>query len=188
MCMSFKFDSQKTVEAAAIFLKLNDGSMKYMALIKLLYVVDRIALDRFGEPVTGDHYVSMDRGPVLSKVLDFIHYGPSENSEPWFEYISSPENYGVKLLKDPGTGELCEAEEDLIQEVYQDYGKLDRFYLAKLTHKIFPEWQDPSGSAIPIRMNDILTALGKTDKEIHEIQENRKQQEYLDLLLDNGHS
>jgi hypothetical protein len=37
-------------------------------------------------------------------------------------------------------------------------------------------------------MNDILTALGKTDKEIHEIQENRKQQEYLDLLLDNSHS
>jgi uncharacterized phage-associated protein len=184
--MNFKYNPEKTVEAAALFLKWYGKPMKYTGLIKLLYMADRIALDRLAEPITGNQYVSMDYGPVLSEVLDLLHYGPDyDKDNPWLKYISAPKNYTVELLNDPGVDELCEAEEDIIREVYRNYGQLDRFYLADLTHHIFPEWRNPYGSAIPIRIEDIFRALGKSEEQIEEIHRNMEQENYLDLLLNN---
>ena len=50
----------------------------------------------------------------------------------------------------PGNSELSEAEEDTIKDVYTQYGELDQFYLADLTHQYFSEWEYPSGRATSI--------------------------------------
>jgi hypothetical protein len=60
MAIHFRFDPEKTVEAAAMLLKLHGKPMKYLGLLKMLYIADRIALQRMEQPITGDHYVSMD--------------------------------------------------------------------------------------------------------------------------------
>ena len=39
---------------------MRGGKMSYMKLLKLLYLVDREALLRWGRPVSTDRYVSMD--------------------------------------------------------------------------------------------------------------------------------
>lgn len=187
--MNFKFDPEKTVQAAALFLKMhkNSGPMNYMALIKLLYMADRIALNQLARPITGDTYMSMKLGPVLSEVLELINEGPDYNQDnPWFKWISAPSNYCVELIADPGTGELCEAEEEIIREVDRNYGHLNAFRLAHLTHQIFSEWQEPPpGGAIPIQIEDILRALGKSEKEVKDVQLHLEQENYLDLLLNN---
>ena len=97
----FKFSEIKATQAAAFLLKANGGKMNYMKLIKLLYLADREALSRWERPITGDSYVSMDNGPVLSKVLDKINSGknPAGEKSYWHDYISSPENYNIKLLE-----------------------------------------------------------------------------------------
>jgi uncharacterized phage-associated protein len=64
-----RFNERKATQAAAYLLKRRGGKMSYMKLIKLLYFADRVALSRFGRPITTDRYVSMDRGPVLSHIL-----------------------------------------------------------------------------------------------------------------------
>lgn len=89
--------------------------MSYMKLIKLLYLADREALLRFGCPITTDRYVSMDRGPVLSRVLNLI----TEEREPasqslWTTAISEPDHYGVRLNKDIEPEELSDAEIELL--------------------------------------------------------------------------
>ena len=48
----------------------------YIKLIKLLYLADRAALIETGSPITGDRYVSMKFGPVLSNVFE-----PNQTSE-----------------------------------------------------------------------------------------------------------
>jgi len=53
------FNEAKATQAAALLLKLRGGRMNYMKLIKLLYLVDRTALIRWGRPVTFDSYCSM---------------------------------------------------------------------------------------------------------------------------------
>src|SRR4029077_8119875 len=70
--MKLRFNEAKAAQAAARLLKLRGGRMSFLKLIKLLYVVDREALLGGGRPVTTDQYVSMDKGPVLSKIYDLI--------------------------------------------------------------------------------------------------------------------
>jgi uncharacterized phage-associated protein len=163
--MRLRFNEPKTTQAAARLLKLRGGEMSYMKLVKLLYIVDREALVRWGRPVTTDRYVSMDRGPILSRTLNLITEGRRPGEEGvWDEFISEPKDYRVRLLKDAPVDELSDAETALIDEVFAKHGRLSRWELVDLVHT-FPEWQDPNGSALPITYRDILRASGKTELE-----------------------
>ena len=75
MSARIRFNEKKATQAAAHLLRLRGGRMSYMKLIKLLYLADREALLRWGRTISTDRYVSMDRGPVLSRVLDLATDG-----------------------------------------------------------------------------------------------------------------
>ena len=112
--MRLRFNERKATQAAARLLKLRGAQMSYMKLIKLLYLADRTALLRWGRPITTDSYVSVERGPVLSRVLDLAtdEEVPGQHSV-WAEHITEPEHYSVRLRKDPGADELSAAEDQL---------------------------------------------------------------------------
>lgn len=195
----FKFQPEKTVQVAAMFLKLHGGSMNYLGLLKLIYMADRLALERINRPLTGDNYVSMKYGPVLSRVYDFIKGSASFSNEGdaleiWQKYISNQKRrfevlekrYKVTLLEDPGNEELSEEEEEIIEKVYKECGNYDRFDLANMTHD-FPEWQDPnklnpSRKVAHIENIKILEAIGKDQEEITKIKEICERKKYLDEL------
>lgn len=183
MSIQFRFHPEKAVEAAAMLLKLHGKPMKYLGLLKMLYIADRLALERMEQPITGDHYVSMDYGPVLSGVYNLIKGKPVDNALPlWSKFISHHNENYVSLVSDPGDEELCEEEEEIIQQVYQTFGHLDPFDVAEWTHDL-PEWKNPHGSAIPIPVEDILKNVGKSDEEIGEIQREAIREAYLDKVL-----
>ena len=103
--MKLLFNEAKATQAATQFLRLRGGRISYIKLIKLLYLADREALIRWGRPITTDCYVSMDVGPVVSRIYDLIRNEPSPNSvKIWSKFISDPEDYEVRLLGDPGSG------------------------------------------------------------------------------------
>src|SRR6266436_1981672 len=97
--MRVRFNERKATQAAARLLKLRGARMSYMKLIKLLYLADRTALLRWGRPITTDNFVSMDRGPVLSRMLDLAteEILPGQTSV-WAHHISEPEHYSVRLI------------------------------------------------------------------------------------------
>ena len=163
------YREDKTVQAAACFLRHSSRRVNYMKLIKLLYIMDRTALIRWGHPVTYDIYVSMRHGPVLSRTLDLINEG-DEPHRPgyWSKFISQPDKYEVSLIDDPGDDDLSEAETSLIDEINSKYGGYDQWDLSKCSHD-FTEWKDPDGSSLTIRNRDILEAGGKTKVEAQEI-------------------
>lgn len=166
-----------------MFLKLHKKPMPYLGLLKLLYMADRMALERIEQPITGDRYVSMDYGPVLSGVYDLIKGKQVDEALPiWSHFVLRCNDYEVSLVGDPGNDELCEEEEEIITEVYQSCGNYDKFKLAELTHD-FPEWQDPHGTATPITVESILKSVGKSDQEIEEIQQKAAREMYLDGVL-----
>lgn len=144
--------------------------MSYMKLIKLLYLADREALARWGRPITTDTYVSMDKGPVLSHVLDRINEGPSPTDPSfWAQHIAPVGNYEVELNEDPNGDAPSEAEDDILDEVFRKYGHLTRWKIVELVHTL-PEWKDPEGGALPICYSDILKALNKNPVEIEAIE------------------
>jgi uncharacterized phage-associated protein len=183
MSIEFRFHPKKAVEAVATLLKLHGKPMKHLGLLKMLYIADRVALQRMEQPITGDHYVSMDYGPVLSCVYDLIKGQAVDDALPlWSQFISPCNTNSVSLIADPGNEDLCEEEEEIIQEVYTSFGHLDPFDVAEWTHDL-PEWQNPHGSAIPISVEDILKNVGKTNEEIQEIQQEAIRETYLDKNL-----
>ncbi len=180
-----QFNEAKAAQAAARLLQSHGGKMNYMKLIKLLYLVDRKSLEGWGRPVTTDRYVSMDRGPVLSAVLDLINYEPGPHStSPWRDLISEPSGYAVSLVSNeaPPDDELSEAEEMLIDSVYAEYGAKSHWALVDSVHSL-PEWQDPRGGALAISYADILKAVGKDDQEIEQIENEMRAASEVDRLL-----
>lgn len=164
--MVLRFNERRATEAAARLLKLRGGRMKYLKLIKLLYFLDREALLRWSRPVTTDRYVSMDNGPVVSRIYELILDEPAPGTESvWRNHISAPANWDVQLMREPETEELSRAEEALIEEIFTNYGKMNRWELVRLSHE-FPEWRNPEGSALPISYEDILRAGNKSEEEI----------------------
>jgi uncharacterized phage-associated protein len=178
-----RFNERKATQAAAQLLRLRGGRMSYLKLIKLMYLADREALLRWGRPISTDRYVSMDKGPVLSRVLDLATEGDDPSGPSiWAEQISEPSHYEVELKTDAQRDELSDAELALLEEIFQKYGAKNRWELVEVTHQL-PEWQDPQGSAIPITYRDILKAAGKTDLEAAAIEDEIDSLNYADSLL-----
>ena len=183
MSARFRFNEQKATQAAARLLRLRGGRMSYLKLIKLLYLADREALLRWGRPISTDRYVSMDKGPVLSRVLSLTTDGDNPGDPAiWAASISAPSNYEVELKGEAGNDELSDAEEALLDEIFKQHGHLNRWELVKLTHKL-PEWKDPQGSAIRISYRDILKAGGKSDLEIAAVDDELAELSETDLVL-----
>ena len=168
--MNMRFNETKATQAAAHLIKRREqGYMSYVKLIKLLYFSDREALLRWGSPITADIFYSMDRGPVLSRVHDLVTEGASpQESHFWEEHLKPYGDHEVKMVVDPLNGELSEAEEELLDEVFNLYGNLSRWDIVEEARKL-PEWEDPQGGRIPIRYADILRFGKKTPEQIEAI-------------------
>jgi uncharacterized phage-associated protein len=166
--MAVRFNEGKATQAAAFFLKLRGGQMHYIKLIKLLYLADREALIRWGLPFTTDRHVSMDNGPVTSRILSLI---TEDCPKPvWSKYISAPlGEYEVRLLEQAPTDLLSRAEENLMSEIFEKYGHMNRWYLIDTVMHKLPEWRNPCGSSIPITIREILEAGGEEDHDIRAI-------------------
>jgi uncharacterized phage-associated protein len=163
--MKLRFDEPKATEIAAFILSLRGGTMHYLKLIKLLYLVDREALARWGAIVTTDNHVAMEYGPVGSTVLNLITK-PDAPKAYWKKHISEP--FGddeVKLLEPVPFDRMSRAEEKLVREVYEKFGYQNRWDIVAFTHKL-PEWKDPKGTSIPIHPRQILQAIGEDENEI----------------------
>ena len=170
--MQLAFNEAKAAQIAAVLLKLRGGPMSYVKLIKLMYLVDRAALLRWGRPISSDSYVSMNKGPVLSKTYDLLTDGVQPGTPcVWGEFISPPENYEVALLKDAPTDELSPIELDLIGEIFAEHGRKTRWEIVEWMHDNLPEWTNPEGTSVPIGYRDILRAGKKSEVEIAAIED-----------------
>ena len=169
--MQTRFNQTKAAHAASVFLRLRGERMSYLKLIKLLYLLDRTALERWERPVTGDRYVSMKLGPVLSSVRDLIVWEqPRAESDLWHQLIGNAGNFEVELKQAVEPDSLSKREADLIEEIFQKFGRLDRWKLVEYTHTL-PEWKEPEqdNSACSLEYEDILKGVGKTPEEAAEI-------------------
>jgi uncharacterized phage-associated protein len=183
MSVRLCFNERKATQAAAHLLGLRGGRMSYLKLVKLLYLADREALLCWGRPISTDRYVAMDRGPVLSRVLDLATDGGDPGTPSiWSSSITEPSNYEVELKAEAGDDELSEAEIQLLDKVFVEHGNKSRWELVKFTHTL-PEWIDPHGSAIAISYRDILKAGGKSDLEIAAVESELDVLSETDLLL-----
>jgi uncharacterized phage-associated protein len=184
--IKFTFDERKAVQAAALLITRSGGEMNYLALMKLLYLVDREALLRFGKPITGDRVVAMPKGLVLSRVLDLVsHKKQNAPQSKWHKFIPRPLPYiyTVRFSGTPETSALSEAEVGVIDDIFAKFRKMDEWRLVHHHHKELPEWKDPKGSSVPVPYEDILRAGGVSRKAIAAIAEEAAADKFMDDAL-----
>jgi uncharacterized phage-associated protein len=172
--MQLPFSEVKATQAAGRFLELAGGTLNYMVLIKLMYLLDRAAMFKWARPVTFDEYYSMKNGPVLSEVHDLItEQRPPHENAYWSEHISAPSGYSISLNSPAGEDSLSEAEEELIQSVFEQYKSYisKPFELVDLLHKTLPEWTEITSGRVPLSHRDILKAALRSDAEVDAIEQ-----------------
>ncbi|NWC28433.1 SocA family protein [Pseudomonas tolaasii] len=148
---------------AAFFLCCRGGTMSYLKLMKLLYLADREAINRFNRPISDDNMVSMTHGPVLSRTLDLMKQ--KIPSDDWSQWITVPTAFDVSLKRAlhewDELDELSVADLNVLEDIWKKFGHMDRFQLRDYTHDNLPEWKDPGRSSQPIETSDLLEALGR---------------------------
>ena len=157
--MSLTFNEKKATQAAGRLLEQGGSPMNSIKLMKLLYLADREAVLRWGNPVTTDCFVAMRHGPVLGRIYTLVSEGDDPRVAPsaWSAAILRRPDGEVELKDPVDYRQLSKGEADLLDEIFREHGAKTLWDLVDLTRGL-PEWRDPQGSAVPFRVQDILAA------------------------------
>ena len=183
--MLFDFDIQKTIAAIGYLIQREGGEVNFFLALKMLYVADKDALIQWGKPIIGDDFVSMDKGPVLSKTYNFFKgTGPEDQQALWNGALTERVNHVVRLIREVDLGVLSEREVEALESARLQINSMPPWRVPRWLHDTCPEWQDPHGSSTPIDPATILRFAGKTEEEIREIEKENDEIRFLNYLLD----
>lgn len=161
--------------------------MSHLKLIKLMYLAERQALADYGFLLTGDQFVAMPLGPVLSLTLNFINGDIESKDDGWEAWISDRANHEVGLRDRPvgqaGLDELSAGELDILNRVWGEFGHMNQWQISAHTHDHCPEWTDPEGSSRPIPLQTIFEALGKNQDEAQQLAAHIMEQDHIERVF-----
>src|SRR3989442_6949338 len=160
--MNFHFNLTKATETACLFLERAGGRMNVMKLVKLIYLLDRLSLERRGIPVVGGDYLSMRNGPVTSEILDLINEGRlyQEPDSRWEKCVSGRENHEVALRTMPDREQVSQSELRLLDEIWAAHGAKNQWQLVDWCHDNCKEWTCLASGKARISVEEIGAAVG----------------------------
>ena len=163
----FEFQARKSTQAAAFLLHLcGDAKGKYL-LLKMIYLADRKALEKWNVSITGDEPYSMELGPVPSNIYDLTKGGIRHGNE-WKESIETVNRDTLKLKSNPGTDELSQDEMTLLSEIFTQYKDFTFQQMKDYCHRL-PEYDQTVGkSSSPIGIATMFRTLGKSVEQIRD--------------------
>ena len=184
--MSFPFDITKATEVACDLIRREGGGMNIMKLIKLVYALDRLSIQRRGIPVVGGTYFSLPNGPITSELLDLINSGClwGEDNCHWEEFISDRQDHQVGLRKAGiGTDHLAPSELKLIDQIHAELGDKDQWQLRDWSHERFKEWTPSAGGRDRIPLAKMARAVGMNDEQIQQIEQDAEELNFVGAAL-----
>ena len=183
--MNFRFQISKATEASCEFLQRAGGQINIMKLVKLLYLLDRLSLDRRNVPVVGGDYLSMRNGPVTSEMLDLINSGRlfGDADTRWEQCVSDRHDHDLKLEKMPVREHLSDAEMKLLDEIWAHHGGKDQWQLVEWCHTHCGEWTPLARGCAPIAVERIGQALGKPPEVVQHLAREAAELNMLDEIF-----
>jgi len=162
------FNIEKLVQACNYLVKKNNFTFNYTILIKMLYLADKESLKGALQTITGDTYVSMDSGPVLSRLYDLIKgtYRKEEIQSYWNSRFTKDGYNLVAVTERIPHGELSVFEMRILDQIYDRFKDTKVPEMIRYVHNNCPEWKFPNGSSVPIKPDEMLESIGKSSEEI----------------------
>lgn len=167
--VNFRFNIHKATEASLQFIARAGGRINVMKLIKLIYLLDRLSIQRRGLPVVGGVYFSMRNGPVTSELLDLVNAGElaDEKDSQWESLISDREDHEVAMRPsvEPGRDFLSDFEMGLIDELFAEHGAKDQWQLRDWCHERCGEWTPLQNGRERISIEELAVNVGRSTQE-----------------------
>jgi uncharacterized phage-associated protein len=152
--IKFPFEKDKAIQAVLWLLHRNNGAMDKLTLVKLVFFADREHLVKYGRPIIGGTYYTMEHGPVSSELLDLINSIETNDRR----IPLKPCGHNIKAADSPNANLLSESDVTILDGIYQIYGHLDGFRLRDLTHelKAYKKNIPPKGSRCELPYEDFF--------------------------------
>ena len=133
--IKFKFNKQKSIEAV-LYLISKSGKNTYdlYKIVKMIFEADKYHLNNYMRPVTGDHFVSMAKGIVPSKIYDLC-----KNDDPKAPfYKDSPRK--IKANRIANCEYLSESDIEALDKAFFKLDPLTFSQICNLNHAENPAW------------------------------------------------
>ncbi|WP_447922253.1 Panacea domain-containing protein [Achromobacter aegrifaciens] len=182
------YDETKASEVAFYFLmraKKSNMTITKLRLVKWMYLAERAAYEKFGEPLTGDALCSLKHGPVPSVTLRLIER-PNQvaSNGAWASvvetvrhskhvYVSVTDNCSYRTADD--LRRLSDDEVELLDDVWTKFGRMSSKDLETYLHDPArtPEWDWSEGDGgNPIELEDLFIAFGYSAEQTAQLVEN----------------
>lgn len=132
--ITFQFNQTKAVEAI-LYLAQKVSDSDIYGICKLLYLVDKTSLEKYGRFIFGESYFAMKEGPTPSNVYDLL------------KQAAKAPVYGLKLegnqvipLRNPDLDYLSESDIECLDQIISVYGKVPNWLRARDAHD--DAWQE----------------------------------------------
>jgi uncharacterized phage-associated protein len=132
--LKFPVDAEKVVNAIMFFAGRCSNPTK-MKISKLMFYSDKIHLNRYGRPITGDTYIKMKFGPVPSMALNLMRrQAYYENASELFDQSLTIKGNEVKTLREYDRRVFSGSDISVMEEVLLKYGCHSAFVLSDVSH------------------------------------------------------
>lgn len=142
--ITFNANQQKIIETLLWFAGRSIRTDIH-SLVKEMFYSDKIHLERYGRPVTGDVYIKMDHGPVASIAYDFLR---AHRLQPQFikkydsgvfenaiQALDTSDPFKIRALREPDIEYFSGTDIDCMEEALKTCNGKDFCELVDMTHK-----------------------------------------------------
>ncbi len=182
------FSADKILQIIGYLLSLNDKKMNLLKLMKELYLIDRLSIEKTNFSLSGDEYFSLNHGPVLSATKNLLEDLGRDSRNYWDNFLTKKESKyypNIILINNTKQELLSDKDKEYIETISNKFKDYNEWEVEDYTHKL-KEWKDPQGSSKKIRYRDIMLAIGKTEEEIEKAKNEYKALSNLADIINNN--
>lgn len=140
------FEVDKAIAALAYLVEATSESM--YSILKMMYLADKLHLQRYGRFIAGDRYCALKQGPVPSNAYAIFQHVRGDNwkeaftgADRFFEYHA---DHHITLKQRPDFDELSVGEHDCLTAIIRTYQNVGKWAVRDLSHD--EAWQTAWGS------------------------------------------
>lgn len=152
--IKFKFDKEKAVEMMIYIVSKVPGCDKH-TLMKTCFFSDMNHLENYGRPVTGNHYIKMNYGPVPSEIYHML-----QRPLPHERYIAV-NGYSLEAIREANLKKLSKSDIKCIDYAIGMLSNMDFKTRTEVSHGY--AWQSADLNKV-IEFEAMLEEIG--DKEL----------------------
>lgn len=136
------FDLNKAIAAIGHLVKQTGASM--YPVMKMMYVADKLHLERYGRFIFGETYAAMEQGPVPSHAYNMVKHVRGDARHPEMElakqhFAYQAQNHEIRLLAEPDLDELSQSDQQCLDEVIHMFHSIGQWSIRDMSHD--PAWE-----------------------------------------------